>query len=172
MASDSVELTKKIERFMQEGDLSQRIPLSNTALAGWRAYPVFGMGMGNFKHITPERVAAWREQIGASFEPKRYFFSSHAHSLYMNTLAERGLVGLSMILWVLAFWLYCLGKRFPGSGGAVDWMIWGGSFSAWFVTAAAGLLNTTLHTEHGLLSMLLLGLWLAHRPEKDLQQPK
>ena len=45
----------------------------------------------------------------------------------------------------------------------LDWILWGGAASAWFVTAAAGTVNTTLHHEHGILAVLLLGLWLSRR---------
>jgi len=39
--------------------------------------------------------------------------------------------------------------------------LWGSAAAAFMVTAAAGLVNTTLHHEHGILAALLLGLWLS-----------
>ena len=45
----------------------------------------------------------------------------------------------------------------------LTWALWGGAFSAWLVTAGVGLVNTTLHHEHGILATLLLGFWLAGR---------
>jgi hypothetical protein len=39
-------------------------------------------------------------------------------------------------------------------------MLWGGAAAALITTAAIGIVNTTLHHEHGLLAMLLLGAWL------------
>ena len=41
-------------------------------------------------------------------------------------------------------------------GASVD-----GSAGAWIVTCGVGMVNTTLHHEHGLLAALLLGLWLS-----------
>jgi hypothetical protein len=35
---------------------------------------------------------------------------------------------------------------------------------AWLVAVGAGTVNTTLHDEHGILSALLLGLWLSRHP--------
>ena len=42
-------------------------------------------------------------------DPQRYVLSSHGHSLYVNTLAERGAVGLATLLAVFngVFWPLC-----------------------------------------------------------------
>ena len=48
--------------------------------------------------------------------------------------------------------------------GDLDWLLWGGALSGLVVTASAGLLNTTLHHEHGILVTLPLGLWLTNLP--------
>jgi hypothetical protein len=39
-------------------------------------------------------------------------------------------------------------------------MLWGGAASALVATRRNRRVNTTLHHEHGLLAMLLLGCWL------------
>jgi hypothetical protein len=53
----------------------------------------------------------------------------------------------------------------PGADDA-DWLLWGGAASAWLVTVGAGAVNTTLHHEHGILAMLLLGAWLCRLRER------
>jgi hypothetical protein len=90
----------------------------------------------------------------------------------MNTLAERGLVGITALLSVLLSWLYWL-IRFAPKGNDEDlaWALWGGSLSAWLITVGVGLVNTTLHHEHAILSVMLLGMWLVylklkHRPQQ------
>jgi hypothetical protein len=50
-------------------------------------------------------------------------------------------------------------------------LLWGCSASAWFVTTAVGLVNTTLHHEHGMLAVILLGLWLSRLPARREAQP-
>jgi hypothetical protein len=45
----------------------------------------------------------------------------------------------------------------------LDWTLFGAALAGWLVTAAVGLVNTTLHHEHGILAALLLGLWLSRR---------
>jgi hypothetical protein len=46
------------------------------------------------------------------------------------------------------------------------WLLWGAAATAWLVTVGVGLVNTTLHHEHGILAVLLLGLWLSKRPAR------
>ena len=50
--------------------------------------------------------------------------------------------------------------------GDLDWLLWGGALSGLVITISAGLVNTTLHHEHGILATLLLGLWLTSLPRR------
>jgi O-antigen ligase len=155
----------------QEKNLGDRNVLSfrdgiwRVATAAWRANPWFGVGMDNYSLITPERVKTW---TGSDYDPNRYFFTAHAHSLYFNTLAERGLIGSLALAAVLTAWAYCLIRYRPRRGDEEDyyWILWGASAAAWTVTVGAGAGNTTLHHEHGLLAALLLGLWLSRLPTR------
>ena len=95
--------------------------------------------------------------------------TSHAHSLYVNTLVERGIVGLTVLLCVLSAWGWALARNMPSANDTVPrWTIWGGAFSAWLVTVLVGLVNTTLHHEHALISMLLLGGWFSLRRSRPI----
>lgn len=168
-----VEVIKKQEQRMAQANvLSFRGDIWATALVVWRRFPVFGIGMDNYGQVNDERIREWLGELGRTEEglviDTRW---GHAHSLYFNTLAERGAVGLSALLAVLLLWLHRLVRRFPGREGSdLAWALWAASFSAWFVTAGAGLGNTTLHHEHALLAMLFLGLWLgADRPASASQ---
>jgi O-antigen ligase len=148
--------------------ISYRNNLANTSLAAWRKYPIFGVGIRNYPQITEERVMQWKKESGQTYNPDDYLYSGHGHSLYFNTLAERGAIGLVVLLIVLTAWGWRLIRKMPGrNDGSLTWMLWGGSLSAWTVTVSAGLFNTTLHTTHGLLSLFLLGLWL-NQPPSDV----
>ncbi len=141
---------------------SYRDGLWRVAVAAWRQHRWFGVGMDNFGRITPERVRAWDAGAGRPHDAGRYYFSSHGHSLYGNTLAERGVVGASALFVVLVAWATFLLRYRPGrADDDEDWLVWGCAVGAWVITAAAGLVNTTLHHEHGILAALLLGLWLS-----------
>ena len=136
-------------------------------LAAWQKYPWFGVGKDNYTQITHERVRAWRSAAGQDYDAARYVQFPHAHSLYVNTLAERGAVGFATLAAVLIAALAALLRYLPRPLDAdFDWLAWGGAAGAWIVTAGVGTVNTTLHHEHGLLAALLLGLWLATLPTR------
>ena len=57
----------------------------------WMGSPWLGIGTGNYAVVYPEvNIRRWQEPLG------------HAHNIYLNTLAETGLIGL---LAFLGFWL-------------------------------------------------------------------
>lgn len=158
-----VEVVKKHEDRTAEGNvLAYRAQIWNTARAAWLRFPLFGVGMDNYSAIEPEAVRQWRAEAGKSFDDKTFVVKSgHGHSLYYNTLAERGTVGFAALAAVLLAWAWRLVRRYPvRAGGDRTWALWGGALSAWFVTVLAGVGNTTLHSEHALLSVILFGLWL------------
>jgi O-antigen ligase len=162
-----VDVVKKHEREAAAGDvLTYRAQIWNTARAAWQRFPLFGVGMDNYSVIPPEAIPEWRKQAGKPYDEKDYLVrSGHAHSLYYNTLAERGTVGFAALTAVLIAWALRLVRRYPGrAGGDTAWALWSGALSAWFVTVLAGIGNTTLHSEHALLAVTLLGLWMAYRP--------
>ncbi len=147
---------------------AERPEIWKVATEAWRQYPLFGVGMDNFNQIG-KHLQGWVEARGEIFEHKRYVTQGHGHSLYFNTLAERGLFGLSILLAVLAYWAYCLVRRWPSkSDDDTRWLLWGGAFSAWFITVGVGTFNTTLHHEHAILAVLLLGFWLSHESGRAL----
>ena len=145
--------------------LNERYPLWHQALAAWHEHPWFGVGIDNFEVIDAASVKRWVEARGEVYDPAIYAGSSHAHSLFLTTLAERGSVGMAVLLAVLLSWGFSLARAWPRkTDPPLHWMLWGGAASALIVAVAIGVVNTTLHHEHGLLSMLLLGAWLGSRP--------
>jgi len=72
--------------------------------AGWYMFvdhPWLGVGAGNYAAAYPQYfVGTWREALG------------HAHNYYLNILAELGVVGGAVLVWLL-------GLSFVQLGGAV-----------------------------------------------------
>jgi O-antigen ligase len=158
-----VDVMEKHDDRIAEGNvLAFRAQIWNTARTAWQRFPLFGVGMDNYSEIELEVVRQWRAEAGKPFDEKSFMVNTgHAHSLYYNTLAERGTVGFAALAAVVLAWAWRLMRRYPGrSGDDRAWALWGGAFSGWFVSVFAGLGNTTLHHEHALLAMILLGLWL------------
>lgn len=69
------------------------------ALRMWELSPWFGIGPGNYAAVYPQvRLPRWEEPLG------------HAHNIYLNVLAENGLVGLFayLVMWGgVVGWLVC-----------------------------------------------------------------
>jgi O-antigen ligase len=155
-------LRKQTDNAAVQNVLSFRDGIWRMGLAGWEKYPWFGVGKDNYGQITHERVHGWRAEAGQAFDETLYVHFPHGHSLYVNTLAERGAVGFASLIAVLLGALIALLRYRPRpADGNLAWLAWGGAVSAWIVTAGVGTVNTTLHHEHGLLAALLFGLWLS-----------
>jgi O-antigen ligase len=147
--------------------LSYRKEIWSNGLIEWRQFPLFGVGMGNFGRRSWEDLQDWSKgqswAIRPSAEPLA-LNAPHGHSLYINTLAERGLFGFGVLALVLLAWGKLLFVSVPAAASSpIEWAVFGSAFSGWFVSVTAGLVNTTLHHEHGILTTLLLGLWLGLR---------
>lgn len=158
------EALRKHDRNLRDDNvLSYRDKIWRAGVEGWRANPWFGVGMDNYSRINLGMVSKWKSARGEPYDERRYLGAAHGHSLYVNTLAERGAIGFALLAAVLSVWLWTLVRFFPKADAeSITWALWGSAFSAWFVTCSVGAVNTTLHHEHGLLAALCLGLWLTH----------
>ena len=153
---------KHVEIAATQNILSFRDGIWRMGLTAWEKYPWFGVGKDNYSLITHDLARRWRSEAGKDFDPQRYVRAPHAHSLYVNTLAERGAVGFAALAALLLAWLTALVRYRPRPAESdFAWLAWGSAASAWIVTAGVGTVNTTFHHEHGLLAALLLGLWLS-----------
>ena len=142
--------------------MSFRPQIWNVALEAWREYPLTGVGMDNFSQITPDRLRTWRANAAMPIDESQYLFTSHAHSLFFNTLAERGLYGFSALTLLLFAWAYSLIRKRPTAASSNSaWAVWGASGGTFLVTVVAGSFNTTLHHEHAILSAVCLGFWIS-----------
>jgi hypothetical protein len=72
-----------------------RLGLWRTAVSLWRRRPLLGIGPDNFRHVNAGEIAA-----GGSGRP--HDDRIHANSLYLETLADLGLLGLAALGLVMA----------------------------------------------------------------------
>lgn len=152
------------QRFgMKTGDnLSQRGTIWNRAIVAWQANPWFGVGIDNFGMISDDMLRRQVESRGKAYVREEYAGPNHAHSLYFNTLAERGVFGFVVLMTALIAWATTLWRHRPLLAKSdLEWTYWGGAVSGWIVIVGAGFFNTTLHHEIALLAMLVLGAWMA-----------
>lgn len=147
--------------------LSYRDGIWRMGLAAWEQYPWFGVGMDNYSLISHDLVRAWRIAAGKGYDEAQYVRFPHGHSLFVNTLAERGTIGAAALAAVLLAWLLRLLRSRPRpEDDDPAWLLWGASAGAWIATVGIGTVNTTLHHEHGMLAALLLGLWLSRQAKR------
>lgn len=160
---------KTHSQIMQAGGptSSYRLELGHTALEAFTHRPLTGVGPANFRYVDRALVERWHINRHEHFVPERFFYGSHAHSLYFNTLAERGLVGLCALAFLFSGWTYALVIMRPAATGhPLLWAAWGAGIAGWALVFVGGLFNTTLHHEHGMLAMLLLGTMLSAQHSK------
>ena len=161
-------LDKTLDKTEQGLAFSYRDKIWSNGLVQWRQFPLFGVGMGNFGHASLDQLREWNKPRSWNIQPTADGLQAHGHSLYLTTLAERGLVGFAILFAVLFAWAVALAKSLPRvQDTPLDWTLFGAALAGWLVTVAVGLVNTTLHHEHGILAALLLGLWLGRRTVSD-----
>ena len=103
--------------------LSHRDGIWRMAIAAWERYPWFGVGMDNYSLISHERVRIWRTEAGKDYDAARYVQFPHAHNLFVNALAERGIVGFAALAAVMLAWLAALIRRRPRARqGDLAWL--------------------------------------------------
>jgi O-antigen ligase len=141
--------------------LSNRAQVWNVSLEAARWHPILGLGMNNWKFITPEAIKGSVEKRGTPYQPDNYFFPNHSHNLYLTILVERGMIGLSVLIITLLAWGIHLIKTYQPCKRQGQLMIWGSALSAYIIVIGIGTVNTTIHHEHGLLTALCLGILLA-----------
>ena len=147
--------------------LGARYQIWNQALVEWRMHPIFGIGNSNFDQAPESDVKNWLNSRGENYPDNTYAVSSHAHSLYLNALAERGIVGVASIVALLAAFVASLLRGLPRPDDPpIHWLLWSGAASALLAIAGIGLVNTTLHNEPALLAMLLLGGWVGYSRQR------
>src|SRR5205085_7762040 len=84
--------------------LNERSPIWQQAIIAWRAYPIFGIGGDNFAHLDAEQMQRWERARGETYDETAFLGTSHAHSLYLNTLAGRGIIGVALLVLLLVAW--------------------------------------------------------------------
>jgi len=105
-----VEIEKIVEQPITDENFSVIERLAHWIAAGhmWQQAPWLGVGPGNYAAAYAQvRLPRWEDALG------------HAHNIYLNALAETGLIGLAAYLTMwggIAFWLgRQIQRRQPGS---------------------------------------------------------
>ncbi len=156
-------IQKVTSNFKNHDNLAARDRVWNISLEAFKLYPIFGVGNANFKYLDASKIKDVVESRGEVFNFEKYHFVGHSHNIYLSALTERGLLGLIVLINFMLAWLFLLIKAYKKVKiNHLSQMLWGGSFSAFIVTFATGLVNSTLHHEHALLAFIFLSLHLIY----------
>lgn len=157
-------IEKQIANQNNHDVLSDRGRVWNVSIEAAHFHPIFGIGNGNWSHITLEDLKKSRKERGLPFDDSIYSISAgHSHSLYLTSLVERGIVGLIVLITFMSGWLFTIIRSYMSLKTTPQGSyVWGASLSAWIVTFGVGFVNSTFHHEHALLALLFLGLHLSY----------
>jgi len=152
---------KHLHYAAKESYLDARGPIWRSSLLVWRHFPLFGIGIRNYGQVDKDLQSEWLKEEGKNYIEGQYFTrTSHPHNFYLSVLAEQGMFGFIITLSVLGRIGFLLYKNRPKQTDSNSyWCVWLAAFGAMEVVLVNGLFNTTLHHEHGLFALLLIGIW-------------
>lgn len=163
---------KHLSDVAQNNTFSYRLSIWDHSLEIFRAHPLFGIGRNQFQRINVDDIAAMKAARNVPFDRSTYLHFPHAHSFYFTLLAEKGLFGVIVVAGWLAFWLTRLVRAYFDTESDRDKVAWVFiSFSALWILLVNGFGNTTLHHEHGMMTMLLFSLFLARTETTSTYAP-
>ena len=144
----------------------------------FKTNPYLGVGFGNFGQIQIEDIMESIIKERKTFNGGFYVGSAHTHNVYFNYLVSGGILIFSIFVW---FWLYIswiivkhlvlnnikiYKVKFPEN----EWILIS-SIGVLMVNILIGVVNTTLHHEHAILSMFVLGLLIGqHRITESVEE--
>ena len=160
---------KKQLQHLNDGSLDNaRMALWRTSLFVWQKQPLLGYGVGSFREATSETsVKKLLERENQEYRIDEYFHTTHGHNLIFHWLVERGLIATSLLIfWLGTLCLLAVPGFFenkmekspaPNSKTAGSFLPSIMILFCVFSTLVLGAGNTTLHKEHGLLTIFFLG---------------
>ncbi|MCK5360245.1 MAG: O-antigen ligase family protein, partial [Gammaproteobacteria bacterium] len=151
---------KQIDQVERGIFFQARVKIWRGAILAWNQYPAFGVGIKNYEKISLDKLLDWCNEENDACNADDFQPYAHGHSLYINTLAERGLYGLLIVVINILMLLFLVYKYRPNDDDEHYKMLWTAAFSVLFLNLVIGIFNTSLHHEHALLSMIVIGLWL------------
>ena len=124
----------------------------------FKTNPILGIGFKNHGQITMEDIKDAVIKDKGVFDNDFISPSSHAHNVYYTYLISGGLLIFSIFAW---FWFYIFRVIIKLITRRENEWIVVSSISVVLVDLGIGWFNTTLHHEHAVLSMFVLGLLIA-----------
>lgn len=150
------------------GEHSERKRINNFSYYAFKSSPILGIGFGNYHllaNIKNEDIKNLIVEEKGAFDGQLFLAASHAHNVYFGYIVSGGILIFSIFLW---FWLYVVWIIVKlMSSKESEWIVVC-SICVVMINLLIGLVNSTFHHEHAILSMFVLGL-LASRYRSNLE---
>lgn len=137
---------------------SEREKIREFSFYAFKTNPLLGVGFGNFDKIEMDDIKGSILKDKEAFDGDLYFPSSHAHNIYYTYLVSGGLLIFSIFAWFWFYIVWAIIKLITRREN--EWIVLSG-IGVVLVNLGIGWVNTTLHHEHAILSMFVLGLLIA-----------
>jgi O-antigen ligase len=115
---------------VESGDLSGRGAIWEEAVHVWWEHPIAGVGAGSFPIVDPLFRSCQRSAYGLLQGTKETCTGAAAHDVFLTELAELGIVGLLLFVWLVAIVV----RAIPGQPFGRSWL-WAECFLVWLLGA-------------------------------------
>ena len=150
------------------GENSERKRINNFSYYAFKSSPILGIGFGNYHllaNIKNEDIKKLIVEEKGAFDDQLFLAASHAHNLYFGYIVSGGILIFSILLWFWFYVVWIIVKLLPSKES--EWIVVS-SICVVVINLLIGLVNSTLHHEHAILSMFVLGL-LASKYRRNLE---
>ena len=137
---------------------SERKRINNFSYYAFKNSPLFGIGFGNYHllaNIKNQEIKNFIVEEKGVFDHSLFLAASHAHNVYLSYLVSGGILIFSVFIW---FWFYIVWIIFKLISSKENQWVVVSSICIVMINLLIGLVNTTFHHEHAILSMFVLGL--------------
>lgn len=143
-----------------------REKINNLSYYAFKENPLLGIGFGNYGHLEIEDIIDEVLNKKGVFDISQFQVSSHPHNVYYNYLVSGGILIFSVFAW---FWIYVIWLIFKIRLTIENEWIVLSSIGVLIINLGIGWVNTTLHHEHAILSMFILGLLISNYRQSKLK---
>jgi len=127
-------IEKQIDQVEREIVFQARIKIWRSAILAWQQYPAFGVGIKNYEQISLDNLLTWCDKDRDVCNPDDYLPYAHGHSLYINTLTERGIFGFFVVFINISMLIFLIYKYRPNSTDNGNYiMLWTAAFGMLFL---------------------------------------
>lgn len=148
----------KLTKFFKNSE-TPREKIRRFSYHAFRLNPMMGIGFGNYNRLTLESIRGRVISTEGDFDESLYMVNAHAHNIYYTYLISGGIIVTSIFLWFwgwLVYMLYSVRNKLGGVGDS----LWSASVCIVLIDLGIGVVNTTLHHEVAMLSMIIISLFI------------